>query len=460
MKYLSICSGIEAATVAWEPLGWEAVGFAEIEPFRSAVLNYHYPKVKNYEDFTKIEKSDLQGTSPDLIVGGTPCATFSIAGLRKGLGEDRGNLALEFIRLIDRLKPTWVVWENVPGVLSSNGGKDLGTFLGALAECRYGFAYRILNTEYVRTQRFPRAIPQRRRRLFVVGHLGDWKSPAKVLFDSSSMRENVTPCRRKRESDARESETDSGGSDTEYWRKLDRQGTYVDESSDQQVSSTLTARGRFSIPESAIVVKDPVVMRDSQTGSNGKPWNDENVSWSLTAHDRYTVIETSTPDKTARVYKDEVSPTLTAMTGGNKDEGDEKIIVVDEERKQLILKEATTKGYTIIEDGDCFDITQPNSKTRRGRKMKYVCHTLTGGTPNFMKYDASDTRNNIIRRLTPIECERLQGFPDNYTQIPWNGKPKEECPVSKRYEACGRSMSINVMEWLGTRIQKVANGEI
>jgi len=447
MKYLSICSGIEAATVAWEPLGWEAVGFAEIEPFRSAVLNYHYPEVKNYEDFTKIEKSDLQGASPDLIVGGTPCATFSIAGLRKGLGEDRGNLALEFIRLIDRLKPTWVVWENVPGVLSSDGGKDLGTFLGALAECRYGFSYRVLNTEYVRTQRFSRAIPQRRRRVFVVGHLGDWKSPAKVLFDSSSMRENVTPCRRKRESDAREFETDSGKSDTEYWRKLDRQGTYVDESSDQQVSSTLTAGGRFSMPDSAIVVKDPV------------------------AHDRYTVIETSTPDKTARVYKDEVSPTLTAMTGGNrqpivfvekgiKDEGDEKIIMVDEERKQLILKEATIKGYTIIEDGDCFDITQPNSKTRRGRKMKYVCHTLTGGTPNFMKYDASDTRNNIIRRLTPIECERLQGFPDNYTQIPWNGKPKEECPVSKRYEACGRSMSINVMEWLGTRIQKVDSGEI
>ena len=378
MKYLSICSGIEAATVAWEPLGWEAVGFAEIEPFRSAVLNYHYPKVKNYEDFTKIEKSDLQGTSPDLIVGGTPCATFSIAGLRKGLGEDRGNLALEFIRLIDRLKPTWVVWENVPGVLSSNGGKDLGTFLGALAECRYGFSYRILNTEYVRTQRFPRAIPQRRRRLFVVGHLGDWKSPAKVLFDSSSMREDVTPCRRKRKSDARESEADSGGSDTEYWRKLDRQGTYVDESREQQVSSTLTARGRFSIPESAIVVKDPVVMRDSQTGSNGKPWNDENVSWSLTAHDRYTVIETSP-------------------------------------RQPIVLAEDSS---------------------------------------------VSDTRNNIIRRLTPKETERLQGFPDNYTQIPWNGKPKEECPVSKRYEACGRSMSINVMEWLGTRIQKVANGEI
>ena len=402
MKYLSICSGIESVGVAWHPLGFECLGLSEIDPFRSAVLQYHYPEVKNYGDFTKIERSDLSST-PDILVGGTPCATFSIAGLRKGMGEDRGNLALEFILLAKRLNPKWVLWENVPGILSSNEGKDLGTFLGALAECGYGFAYRILNTEFVRTQRFPRALPQRRRRVFVVGCLGDWKSPAKVLFDTETMRENVAPCRRKRESDAKESEADSGRSDTEYWRKSGKfgQATYVDESREQQVSSTLMARGRYSIPENSIVVKDPVVMRDSQTGSNGKPWNDENVSWSLTAHDRYTVIETSTPDKTARVYKDEVSPTLTAMTGGN--------------RQPIVLAEDSSAG---------------------------------------------DTRNNIIRRLTPKECERLQGFPDNYTQIPYRGKPKEQAPISKRYEACGRAMSINVMEWLGQHIQMVHNDEI
>jgi len=369
IKYLSICSGIESAGLGWHPLGYECIGLAEIDPFRSAVLQYHYPEIKNYEDFTKIQASDLP-TRPVLLVGGTPCATFSIAGLRKGLGEDRGNLALEFVKLIERLQPTWVVWENVPGILSSNGGQDLGTFLGSLAELGYGFAYRVLNTEHVRTQRFPNALPQRRRRIFVIGHIGgDWKSPAKVLFDNQPMSKDFKPSRRTQKTTAQKSEENIGESDTEYWRKTDRDGNYVEEFKEQRVSSTLTAGGRFSMEQGAVVVKDPtIMMRDSQTGSNGAPWNENDVSWSLTA-----------------------------MTGGN--------------RQPIVFRE-------------------------------------------------SIKRNDIIRRLTPVECERLQGLPDNYTQIPYRGKPKEECPVSKRYEACGRAMSVNIMEWLGSRIKQVHNGEI
>jgi len=368
MNYLSICSGIESCSVAWHPLGWKPIGFSEIEEFRSAVLQYHYPEVKNYGDFTKITKETI-GTKPDVLVGGTPCATFSIAGLRKGFAEDRGNLALEFIRLIDRVRPTWIVWENVPGILSSNEGKDLGTFLGALAELRYGFAYRVLDTQYVRTSRFPRAIPQRRRRIFVVGHIRDWRCPAKVLFDQEPMQENPYPSRTKKQRVAKESTN-----------RIRRRGDYIED----DVSSTICARD-YKSPT------DLVVVRDNHTKSNGKPWSEEDVSFTLTAGDipTVTVLETSTPDKTARVYKDEVSPTLTAMTGGN--------------RQPIVF----------------------------GNRVKK------------------------IRRLTPIECERLQGFPDNYTQVPYRGKPKEQAPVSKRYEACGRAMSINVMEWLGTRIQKV-----
>ena len=174
MKYFSVCSGIECASVAWHPLGFKPMGFSEIDPFRSAVLDYHYPEVKNYGDFTKIEKEDIGG-SPDVLVGGTPCATFSIAGLREGISSERGNLALEFIRMVKRLNPRWIVWENVPGVLSSNNGRDFASFLTGLAELRYGFAYRVLDTQYIRTQRFPRAIPQMRRRVFVVGHSRDWR---------------------------------------------------------------------------------------------------------------------------------------------------------------------------------------------------------------------------------------------------------------------------------------------
>lgn len=537
MNYLSICSGIESCSVAWHPLGWKPIGFSEIEEFRSAVLQYHYPEVKNYGDFTKIQKTDLRA-QPDVLVGGTPCATFSIAGLREGISTERGNLALEFIKLAQRLQPTWVVWENVPGVLSSNGGRDFASFLGGLAECGYGFAYRVLNTEYVRTQRFPRAIPQRRRRVFVIGHIRDWRSAAKVLFDSASMPENPRPLRRKRSGAPKKPETNTGEhseDQTNYWRKIDRQGVYVDDSVNTGVASTLTAGGRFSIQENAILVEQPrdvYMVRDSQTGSNGKPWIDEDVSWSLTAHDRYTVIETSTPDKTARIHKDEISPTLTAMTGGNRQPivfiekettdtdnslihcADEVEIVkvrkheVDVEGLQKVLKESKdNKNYTMQQIADMtgvnkttvdhwfrtdnsfaiptediwedlkkvlgiettkFDASITEFEYREGNyemsKRVYssdgVSPTITASNPDAKIQINPDGTNNVIRRLTPIECERLQGFPDNYTQIPYRGKPKEECPVSKRYEACGRAMSINVMEYMGDRLKKVHNGEI
>ena len=385
MKYLSVCSGIESVSVAWEPLGFECLGVSEIDPFRSAVLEHHYPEVKNYGDFTKIQKDDLP-RRPDILVGGTPCATFSIAGLREGIESDRGNLALEFILLAQRVKPKWLLWENVPGILSSNGGKDLGTFLGGLAELGYGFAYRVLDSQYIRTQRFPRAVPQRRRRIFVVGYLGDWKNPAKVLLDETALRGDPPPSRKEKKGSARKST-----------HRLARSDQYIQD----EVAGTVTARDYKSATDlvidepimihgnhtrvngdgfqydgasytllaseiPSVMTPNPVVIRDSQTGANGKPWNDEDVSWSLTAHDRYSV----------------------ALADGMK------------------------------------------------------------------------PRNSIVRRLTPLECERLQGFPDNYTEVPYRGQPKEKAPVSKRYEACGRAMAINVMEWLGQRLLKVENNEI
>lgn len=173
MKYLSVCSGIEAATVAWHHMGWQPVAFSDIEPFPSAVLAHHYPNVPNLGDMTKFEEWNLE--SIDLLVGGTPCQSFSVAGLRKGLADPRGNLMLTFLAIAQRHRPRWIVWENVPGVLSSNGGRDFGTFLGALGELGYGFAYRVLDAFY-----FGCAAP--RARVFVVGYSGNWKRCAAVLF--------------------------------------------------------------------------------------------------------------------------------------------------------------------------------------------------------------------------------------------------------------------------------------
>ena len=252
MNYGSICSGVEAATLAWEQLGWKAKFYAEVEPFPSAVLQQRFGATRplrpldpaeadgekdrklregwakqiaelpdggtlpNLGDFTKITTGDYDGTI-DLLVGGTPCQSYSVAGLRKGLADPRGNLALEFVKLAFRAGVRWTLWENVPGVLSSGGGKDFASFLSLLCGWKvevpkdgwrkcgivtpapgcFGLAWRILDAQYTRVSEFPRAIPQRRRRLFVVGYLGSWEYPAKVLFDGEMLGGDSPPCRTK-----------------------------------------------------------------------------------------------------------------------------------------------------------------------------------------------------------------------------------------------------------------------
>lgn len=232
LRYISLFSGIEAASVAWHPLGWEPVAFAEIEPFPSAVLAHRFPDVPNLGDVTKVDwsayavggsglvqprddrrlgmraddesptrrgradadvdrregRSDASAYAGiDVLVGGSPCQSFSVAGLRKGLADPRGNLALEYLRAVDGVRPRYVVWENVPGVLSADGGRAFGTFLGGLVELGYGFAYRVLDAQYVRVQSHARAVPQRRRRVFVVGCLGDWRRAAATVTPRSSL---------------------------------------------------------------------------------------------------------------------------------------------------------------------------------------------------------------------------------------------------------------------------------
>jgi site-specific DNA-cytosine methylase len=188
VRYLSVCSGIEAASVAWEPLGWEPAAFAEVEKFPSAVLAHHWPQVPNLGDMTRHESWNLGAI--DLLVGGTPCQSFSVAGLRKGLHDPRGGLMLTFLEIAQRQRPRWIVWENVPGVLSSHGGRDFGAFLGALGALGYGWAYRVLDAQWF-------GVAQRRRRVFVVGCLGDGAAAATVLFESESVCRNPAPSREK-----------------------------------------------------------------------------------------------------------------------------------------------------------------------------------------------------------------------------------------------------------------------
>jgi site-specific DNA-cytosine methylase len=204
-RYLSVCSGIEAASVAWEPLGWQPAAFAEVEKFPSAVLAHHWPQVPNLGDMTRHESWNL-GTI-DLLVGGTPCQSFSVAGLRKGLHDPRGGLMLTFLEIAQRQRPRWIVWENVPGVLSSHGGRDFGAFLGALGALGYGWAYRVLDAQWF-------GVAQRRRRVFVVGCAGDGAAAATVLFESESVQRNPAPSREKGQGVAADA---AGGAGSRSW---------------------------------------------------------------------------------------------------------------------------------------------------------------------------------------------------------------------------------------------------
>jgi DNA (cytosine-5)-methyltransferase 1 len=194
MRYGSVCSGIEAATSAWHSLGWTPQWFSEIEPFPSAVLAHHYPNVPNFGDMTKFKEWKLDdSTAIDVLVGGTPCQSFSVAGLRKGLDDPRGNLMLTYLAIARQYRPKWLVWENVPGVLSSSGGEDFASLLRGMGECGYGFAYRVLDAQYF-------GVAQRRRRVFVVGCLGDWRAAAAVLFERHSLSGHPAPSRKARKS--------------------------------------------------------------------------------------------------------------------------------------------------------------------------------------------------------------------------------------------------------------------
>jgi DNA (cytosine-5)-methyltransferase 1 len=283
MKFLSVFSGIEAASVAWKDLaGWEAQGISEIDPFASAVLANHYPHTQNYGDITKHPTWEITPGSIDLLIGGSPCQSFSLSGKRLGLQDIRGQLSLTYISLVATVRPRFIVWENVVGCLTSNKGRDFGCFLYELGKLGYGICWRVLDSQNW-------GLAQRRRRVWLVASLGNTATPASILFQSE-----------------------------------------------------------------------------------GESWNKQ------------------------KDFKGAVSPTL-QTTAHDYSRAD---------------------SFVAIED------------------------------------------SNGLRRLTITEAERLQGFPDGWTQVPWKGKPKERCPDSLRFKAVGNSMSVPVVRWIGQRIASIEAGAV
>jgi DNA (cytosine-5)-methyltransferase 1 len=554
MKYLSVCSGIEAASKAWEPIGWEPVAFSEIEPFPSAVLKHHWPEVPNLGDMSKYEQWQIQGGSVDILVGGTPCQSFSVAGLRQGLKDPRGNLMLTYLAIAERLKPRWLVWENVPGVLSSNGGKDFGSFLGALGELGYEWAYRVLDAQWF-------GVAQRRRRVFVVAHLGEGSLAAKVLFESESVRRDTPPSRETRQgvatnvapsltasNDPSRSPQSSevtqqvnavleasvvsptitqckgsrGGCSDEALMEikavheaiaerevcgclsdgahmgggLNGQDAYSGRIMAVRTEPVIIDRAAFNQGQNAqykpriehsetmdsLVARGPhavaIPIHDQATRHSGKHGDKQDGKGNglgvgkpgdpcptLTKGDKHAIaFQTSELRLTGKLTEKSVCPTLKANTKAGDTEvkvvlyenhpNDSRVTGPHDVAPSCVSRYGTGGGNVpLVQEAIAFE---PGIATREGSESRFVKEL----SPTLRKemgdnqVAVSDNRM-AVRRLSPRECERLQGFPDDHTLIPWRNKPADQCPDGPRYKALGNSMAVPCMAWIGKRIDAV-----
>ena len=446
IRYGSVCSGIEAATAAWHQLGWQAQWFSEIENFPSAVLQHHYPDVPNYGDMTKF-KEWPNDESIDLLVGGTPCQSFSVAGLRKGLDDPRGNLMLTYLAIAARYRPRWVVWENVPGVLSSNGGRDFGTFLWALGELGYGFAYRTLDAQYF-------GVAQRRRRVFVVGYLGDWRRAAAVLFERHSLSGNTAPCREKRE-EAPGYTSSSFGSYSEGVGTIRAAGGDLGGGSetlvtDQKSVGTITASygtGGADLDTKPLVygeIPKTAGALDTQCGGGKLTHQSANNGHLIIERE---VIGTITANMVKSIgARDVEEGVLHPVVFGAQNSSKQGLSASTEVSPTLDTSKTPAVSYGI--PGNWIG-RKPENGGNSTTPMNNVAPNLTSADRHGVAHDMK------VRRLTPIECERLQGFADNFTQIPYRNKDAEQCPDGPRYKAIGNSMAVPVMRWIGERIYLV-----
>lgn len=700
IRYASVCSGVEAATLAWEPLGWKPVWFSEVEPFPCKVLAERFgasspvnpldpedasderdrkertnwlkairrekmptvaeAKVPNLGDMSKINGKEYHGAI-DLMVGGTPCQGFSIAGTQKGLDDPRSALALKYVELLGSARPRWFVWENVPNAFSCNGGGDVKEFFRQITEIGYGVCWRVLDAEYVRVDGFPGAVPQRRRRVFAVGYLGDWRPAAKVLFESKVLCGDSAPRRIKGQESSGDTETcdrqsdaldDGAGTDAEirnfvetgkgFYRESDVGGTleaHEDQhrrniiciENGQSAAASAPAVGKSTTlscdHEAPIIVfhgsQDPISNRDhanavnrnqglencvcfepgilkrEEDGGDSRISEDVcgtlranmgdnlstvclsqygDVAGSLTArHDSspcadrgMNIIACNTKKQamncddgvigclSATDYKEpqiicyenhgqdsrvkecgDIAPTVSAKAGTGGNNLPLVAFGIDPLASNSMKSKNPNSGFHEIDVAKTLDTSEQNPCKNQGGMVvlsiaenvidrtansgangigvqENVSYTLnTAGTQGVCvpldmrnatrdpaKRDESNrqgigigedgdpmntlstvqvpgviyqkiesesesepmTRNGtillknigwIVRRITPLEAERLMGFPDYHTRIPWNGKPAKECPDASRYKACGNSMCVNVMRWIGTRIDAV-----
>jgi len=518
MRFLSVCSGMEAASIAFEPLGWKAVGFCEIDSFASAVLATRFPNTPNYGDLTKYKQWPIEPGTVDVLIGGPPCQAFSVAGLRRGLADPRGNLTLTYLGLVDHLRPEWVVYENVPGLLSVDGGRTFGTFLHALGQLGYGWAYRILDAQHVGECRLHphrrgwSAVPQRRRRIFVVARrgAGGWASAAEVLSLREGVQRHLAAGGKKRQSvapDAGGGAHESGyigGLDYELnphgpndvtgpllrgsssggghplpavaFRKSKRAQSETDDESwvEGQQSNTLN---NFDVGDTRTThaVVEPVAWTQNQR-DEVRLLGDKAAALALPGtHQTNYIAEPKLYENHAQDSRvtgpHAVAPTVAAKFGT----GGGNVPLVNPEAISFqpgnLCRQARADPSTT---------SFPTLKCDAGDQAPHVAHPVVpldgmnllsrlgkcGETHSMQDFNPSDPQFTLrrggsqhgvltpmaVRMLTPNECLRLQGFPDNHTNIPWKGKPEGQAPDGPQYKCAGNSFAVPVVRWIGTRI--------
>ncbi len=486
MRYLSLFSGIEAATQAWQPLGWECVAVSEIEPFPCAVLEHHYPHVPNLGDVTKITEQQIKDLGQiDLIVFGSPCQNLSVAGNRKGFDGEQSSLfyaATEVIKYAKRhCKTRFALWENVPGAFSSNKGADFTEVVKHMAGLdelntptngwgKEGAAVGsngLLEWSVLDAQWF--GLAQRRKRVFAIVDFGEWASRPPILLERESLRGDSAPSREARQDFTADVRASTEG---KSWYSVDTQqpparlaheiapclaaSMYKEPPSVmqlpsepyQQVVGALCARdckgvGNQYVAEGKLVVEKAVYSFDSLASNSMKSKN---------------------PHSGCRQV--ELAKCLDTSNGcPSKNQGGLAVVAI----AGNIIGRAPKNGGNhngFDESGACYTLTTndrhavayegcltPNqSQNNRVYGSGGVSPSLQTGTTSGNITPIFSMPPSVVRRLTPIECERLQGFPDNWTKIPYRNKSADDCPNGVRYKALGNSMAVNVMAWIGRSI--------
>ena len=424
MKYVSLFSGIEAASVAWGQLGWEPLAFSEIDAFPCAVLAERFPGVPNLGDITKIDWKKAVKTygKPDLVVGGSPCQSFSLAGGRTGL-DGASGLMWEYVRAVRDVRPSWLLWENVPGALSSSHGEDFRCLLEALDACGYGLAWRVLDAQFF-------GVAQRRERVFLVGRLGDVEGPCEVLFEPESLRWDFGSSREKRKALA----SGADGSTQAAGFKFHQGSGAGSIGYEEEVSPTLIADWHNP---AVLQVAGNIIGRKPENGGHQVGIRDPEIdgAFTLTSTDRHAVIAPTAKTLQVRCGKE----------GGGKGAlvQDDLSATLSTSNVQTLFKPvafaANQRGEVRLQGGDG-DVTGAVPASQSGKQVNGV----------VCGYE--------VRRLTPRECERLQGLPDDWTLVPYRGKSADECPDGPRYKAIGNSMAVPVMRWIGERIEAAERG--